>query len=99
MKILISCNAGMSSSILVRNIRNYAESIGQEIEVKASPSSGIIDEVGKWDVCLVAPQLVYAVDRIKKQLNIPVVSIPPVIYAAGNGEEAYKLALSQLEEE
>lgn len=93
MRILICCNAGMSSSILVKNIRIYGEKEGLDITIKALPSSSVSSEVGNWDVCLVAPQLVYAKDRIKKQLQIPVDSIPPMIYATANGEDAYKLAL------
>lgn len=92
MRILICCNAGMSSSILVKNIRVYGEENGIDLEVKALPSSSVSNEVGNWDVCLVAPQLVYAKDRIQKQLQIPVDSIPPYIYATANGKEAYDFA-------
>ena len=33
MKILLCCNAGMSSSILVKKIRDIAEKTGEDIEV------------------------------------------------------------------
>lgn len=92
MRILICCNAGMSSSILVKNIRVYAEENNIDLVIKALPSSSVSNEVGNWDVCLVAPQLVYAKDRIQSQLQVPVDSIPPLIYATANGKEAYELA-------
>ena len=77
MKILLCCNAGMSSSILVKKIRDVAEKTGEDIEVSAVANASIKNEVGKWDVCLVGPQLVFAVDSIHQQLNIPVASIEP----------------------
>ena len=69
MKILLCCNAGMSSSILVKKIRDVAEKTGEDIEVSAVANASIKNEVGKWDVCLVGPQLIYAVDSIHQQLN------------------------------
>ena len=57
MKILLCCNAGMSSSILVKKIRDVAEKTGEDIEVSAVANASIKNEVGKWDVCLVGPQL------------------------------------------
>ena len=59
MKILLCCNAGMSSSILVKKIRDVAEKTGEDIEVSAVANASIKNEVGKWDVCLVGPQLVF----------------------------------------
>ena len=55
MKILLCCNAGMSSSILVKKIRDIAEKTGEDIEVSAVANASIKNEVGKWDVCLVGP--------------------------------------------
>ena len=52
MKILLCCNAGMSSSILVKKIRDVAEKTGEDIEVSAVANASIKNEVGKWDVCL-----------------------------------------------
>ena len=92
MKILLCCNAGMSSSILVKKIRDVAEKTGEDIEVSAVANASIKNEVGKWDVCLVGPQLVFAVDSIHQQLNIPVASIEPRAYAMADGAAAIELA-------
>lgn len=48
--------------------------------------------MGKWDVCLVGPQLVFAVDSIHQQLNIPVASIEPRAYAMADGAAAIEMA-------
>lgn len=94
MKILLCCNAGMSSSILVSKIRAAGEKRNLDIIIKAVASSSIKDEVGKWDVCLVGPQLVYAVESIKEQLNIPVASVEPRVYALADGDKALDFAMS-----
>lgn len=93
MRILLCCNAGMSSSILVKKIKEAADKRGMDIIIKAVANSSIKDEVGNWDVCLVGPQLVYAVSTIKSQLNIPVASVEPRTYALADGDAALDFAL------
>lgn len=97
MKILLCCNAGMSSSILVKKIREAAEKRGMDITIAAVANAGIKDEAGKWDVCLVGPQLVYAVPTIKAQLNIPVASVEPRVYAMADGDKALDFAIGLIE--
>ena len=97
MKILLCCNAGMSSSILVKKIRDAAEKRGMDLEITAVASAAVKDEIGKWDVCLVGPQLSFAVANIKAQLNIPVASIEPRVYALADGDKALDFAKSLIE--
>lgn len=97
MKILLCCNAGMSSSILVKKIRDAAEKRGMEMTITAVASAAVKDEVGKWDVCLVGPQLMFAVANIKATLGIPVASIEPRTYAMADGDKALDFAISLLE--
>ena len=73
MKVLLVCNAGMSSSILIEKMKNAAKAKGEEIEISASSISGVVQEKGLRDVCLTGPQVSYAVDRIKNTLEIPVI--------------------------
>lgn len=94
MNILLCCNAGMSSSILVKKIKAAAEKRGMDINIQAVANAAIREEVGKWDVCLVGPQLVYAVPNIKAQLNIPVASVEPRTYAMADGDKALDFALN-----
>ncbi len=92
MKVLLVCNAGMSSSILIEKMKNAAKEKGEEIEISASSISGVAQEKGLWDICLTGPQVSYAVDRIKNTLEIPVISIDPRVYALADGEKALELA-------
>jgi len=93
MRVLLCCNAGMSSSILVKKMKQVAESRGVEIEIKAIASQGVKEEKGKWDVCLVGTQIVYAVESIRRQLCIPTESIEPAVYAIADGEKVLTKAM------
>lgn len=93
MKVLICCNAGMSSSIIVKKMKEAAERRSMELTCQAVPNASISDEIGKWDVCLVGPQLIYAVNSIKGILKIPVASIEPRAYALADGDKALDFAI------
>lgn len=97
MKILLCCNAGMSSSILVKKVKEAAARRNMELTITAIPSSAVKEEVGKWDICLVGPQLRFAVENLKQQLNIPVASVEPRIYAMADGDKTLDFALELLE--
>ena len=97
MKILICCNLGMSSSILMKRIREAAQRRGMDLTIAAVANADIRDEKGKWDVCLVGPQLVYAVANIETQLGIPVASVEPRVYAMADGDKALDFAVGLME--
>ncbi len=92
MRILLCCNAGMSSSILVGKIKDAATKLGEEVEVKAVPSTSVKEEAKNFDVVLVGPQLIYAVETLKAESGLPVAGIDPRSYAMGDGEAVLKLA-------
>ena len=92
MKILVVCNAGMSSSILVKKIADYAKSIGEDATVQAVSSASVSDEKGKWDVCFVAPQIKYAVNEVLAKLGIPTEAVDMRVYAIADGKTAYERA-------
>ncbi len=94
MKILLCCNAGMSSSILVNKMREAGAKRGMDVEVGAVARMELDKEVGKWDVCLVGPQLSYAVEGIKVQMGIPVACVEPRVYALADGDAALDFAIN-----
>lgn len=98
MKILLACSAGMSTSLLEESIRKYAISIGEkDIEVIAKSSSEAKNIIQDYDVCMLGPQVRFMESSFKEIAgNVPVVVIPPQIYALAKGEEAYKLAKDTL---
>lgn len=98
MKILLVCNAGMSSSILVKKIKDAAAQKGMNVVVEAKSNNGISSEKGKWDVCMVGPQIIYAVEQIKHTLGIPVAAVEPRTYAMADGAKALEQAVKMFEE-
>lgn len=93
MKILLACNAGMSSSILVKKIKDAAAARDLEVVVEAKSNNELNAEVGKWDVCLIGPQIAYAVDTIKATLSIPVEAVEARTYAMADGSKALDQAI------
>ena len=93
MKILLACSAGMSTSLLEQSIKQYAESIGETIEVIAKASGEAKSVIKNYDIVLLGPQVKFMEQSFKDLAgDIPVVIIPPSIYAMAKGEDCYKLA-------
>ncbi len=99
MKLLIVCAAGMSSSILVEKCVDAAKSKDKEIEVKAVSMEALDSEKGKWDVCLIGPQVRYMKEKIKNELEIPIEVCDMQAYALADGnkvlDQAEKLFYEQ----
>lgn len=53
-RIIMVCSAGMSTSILVNNMRKMAE---PEDQIRAYPVSQLEDHIDECDVVLVGPQI------------------------------------------
>lgn len=97
MKILLACSAGMSTSLLETSIMKYAESIGETIEVVAKPSGEAKSIIKNYDIVLLGPQVKFMEQSFKDVAGeIPVVVIPPAIYAMAKGEDCFKLAKENL---
>lgn len=101
-KILLICNAGMSTSMLVNKMKKYAQENDIDAHIKAISSVNIKDELesGHVDVILLGPQVKY----LKKQmevdfiaLNIPIEPISMIDYGAMNGEKVLRFAIEVAE--
>lgn len=91
MRILLCCGTGMSSSILVKNMREAANDLGLEKCQIASVDSGrVLQFIDKVDVVLVAPQLIGELERIKQYgdlVDVPVLLINKEWYGNMQGEK------------
>lgn len=94
MKILIVCNGGMSSSILMKKMKAAADEAKLDVVIEARGNSGLGEEVGKWDVCLLGPQIIYALENVKKTLGIPTASVDTRVYALADGKKALEQAFA-----
>lgn len=96
--ITLVCNAGMSTSLIVKNMKLAAQKEGIEVDIVAIPDSELAERAEKYqiDVVLLGPQVRYLKNKIAKLLEpkgIPVDTIPPVDYGTMNGKKVLDLAL------
>ena len=63
MKVLLICAAGMSTSLLVNNMRNFAE---ESDVVNAEPVSELERVIDDYDVILLGPQIRFKEKDVKK---------------------------------
>ena len=96
-KILLVCNAGMSTSLLVTKMSAAAKDQGIETEIWAVPSSEFVENIEKADVCLVGPQIRFMVGQFSKQTEKPVEAIDMVSYGKMDGAAVLKRALEILD--
>ena len=95
-KILLACNAGMSTSLLVEKMKNYAKEQGIECEILAMGATDAEKVVGQWDVCLLGPQVRYMLARLQKSSDTPVVVIDTRDYGLMDGAKVMQLALNNM---
>lgn len=76
MKILLVCNAGMSTGIMKMKLEQEAKTRGLDASVDAIPMVELGDNLEGTSVILLGPQIRFALDDIKKQAEgIPVMAI------------------------
>ncbi|KPI57075.1 PTS lactose transporter subunit IIB [Clostridioides difficile] len=93
-KILLVCNAGMSTSILVEKMKKVAQQ--RELDVKiwalSNSEAAVLDE--EVDCVLVGPQLKFALNQVEGNFpGKPVAVIDMRVYGTINGEKALNQAL------
>ena len=96
MNIMLACNAGMSTSLVVSKMEEAAKAQGKDYKIWAVEQSQVEDELGNFDVLLLRPQIVYLERRIKKLVGdaAPVAVIDPVAYGSCDGAAVLKQAES-----
>ncbi|RLK63449.1 PTS sugar transporter subunit IIB [Atopobacter sp. AH10] len=100
--IMLVCNAGMSTSMLVTKMKKAAMEKGVDVEIFAIPVSEVAEQVASKaiDVILVGPQVKFMVSQYKKDYEpkIKVDSINMQDYGVMNGEKVLETALKMLAE-
>ena len=93
-KILLVCNAGMSTSMLVAKMKKAAEKDGIEVSIEAKPLSDAKAQIQETDIVLLGPQIRYELDNVRKIAgSTPVEAIDMKDYGMMNGEKVLKQAL------
>ncbi len=68
-KIRLFCAAGMSTSLLVTKMQNYAKEIGYDCDVVAYPISEAATYGPEADIILLGPQVRFQLNDVKKQVG------------------------------
>ena len=99
-KIFLCCSAGMSTSMLVRKMKEAATAQNIETEIVALAMAEFDEAIQEYDVCLLGPQVRFKLDDFQKQAaryNKKVAVIDPVAYGMMKGEQVLSQAIELLE--
>lgn len=94
MRILLICSAGMSTSLLVGNMKKYAAA---EDVISASAYTELENELEGCDVVLVGPQMGYkfpSIEKVCRQHGVAAAKIDMMAYGRMDGKAAYQQAKS-----
>ena len=93
-KILLVCNAGMSTSMLVAKMKKAAEELQVEVGIEAKSLSEAKDFVKEADMVLLGPQIRYEKANVQKMAGrVPVEAIEMRDYGLMDGKKVLKRAL------
>lgn len=97
MKIILVCSAGMSTSMLVKKMRESAEERDIKADIDAVGQSDLKNHLDSTDVVLIGPQVRYMEKQIKKQtdpLGIKVEVIDQKAYGMIQGDKVLDQAIN-----
>ncbi|MEK5520595.1 PTS sugar transporter subunit IIB [Heyndrickxia sporothermodurans] len=96
-KILLACSSGMSTSLLVTKMEQYAASIGEEAKIWAVGQDQAKKEMADADVVLIGPQMSFLKGEFQKEADkygIKVDVIDMMAYGLADGKKAFEQAVS-----
>lgn len=97
--ILLACNAGMSTSLLVQKMQAEAKGQGLDVSIAAYPLNKALEHVDTADVLLLGPQIAYAKkDAEAAAGSTPVAVIAMVDYGRMNAKKILADALKLMRE-
>jgi PTS system cellobiose-specific IIB component len=97
--ILLVCNAGMSTSMLVKKMQNEAKASNIEVSIEAKPLAEAKKDLANYDCILLGPQIRYELKNVKGMAgDLPVDVINMQDYGMMNGKKVLKTALKMMGE-
>lgn len=86
--ILLACNAGMSTSLLVQKMQAEAKAQGLDVTIEASPLAQALDKVADADILMLGPQIKYAMSEAEETAgSVPVTVIAMADYGRMNAKK------------
>ncbi len=92
MRVMLICQAGLSTGIMKEKIKEAAKKEGKEIEMQAVGLDSFEPLIPDCDFILLGPQIKYAEKNIRKvvQNRVPVMMIESIDFGRMQGEVVYK---------
>ena len=86
-KILLVCNAGISTSILVSKMKKAAQAQGIDVSIQVKSMTGVKDVIQDMDIVLLAPQIGYEQKKLQDLAgDIPVEKVDVRDFGILNGK-------------
>ena len=101
-RIMLCCSAGMSTSLLVRKMKEAAAARGEEVQIEAFGASEFVEKFRDYQVVLLGPQVRYMqADLSAKaaEFNIPVETINMMDYGMQRGDNVLDFAYGLIAQE
>lgn len=88
MKVMLVCNAGMSTGILAKKIEEASEG---KLECRAYGEAEYLDHLDEgYELILIGPQIRHLKGQIEGSVSIPVDTIAPQYYGIMNGKAIFQ---------
>lgn len=100
MNILLVCTFGMSTSLLVKKMKDEAKARGIETHIDAMPVEELPEMIDYYDAILFGPQVKYKekmVSELCAAHSKKYIFIPPQVYGMVDGKKTLELALKLME--
>ena len=93
--ITLMCSSGMSTSILMDNMREAAQQLDVEIKIRAIAEQDFKDYCDLTDIVLIAPQIVFKIKKIREKYegNYLISTIDSLDYGMMDGKNILLKAL------
>lgn len=100
-KIALCCNAGMSTSMLVKKMHESAVERNIEARIEAYPVAQFEDVISNNDIVLLGPQVRFKLKEFQQsavRYNKPVEAIDASSYGTMNGAKVLDMAIARVQE-
>lgn len=96
--ILLVCNAGMSTSLIVDSMKKAAKEKGIDSDIDAQAADQVKVHYAGKDIILLGPQVRFKQKQIQKEVgDIPVVVMDMAAYGQMNGEKILNDVMKEID--
>lgn len=97
-KVTLICAGGFSTGMMVNKMKKAAESLGEEVEIRATAESNFSEFEDDTDILLLGPQVSFLFEELKNKYESKGMSVSvmdSLDYGMMNGEKVLKQALNK----